>query len=207
MKRLFVYIIFLLLCMAVENNASAISINIVPSTQTVQNGDAVSADVVISGLTSANEIVSAYELNIGYDASILDATSVTFGSYLDDLSFPGFSLQDYDLSVSGIVNFAELSLLSDADLAAQQLGSFVLATLNFDAIGVGNSTLAFISDPTYGIDVKGRAVNGVPQILALTSGDTSVVVEPSVSVPEPSTILLFVPALSVLGLMRKKARL
>ena len=77
--------------MAVENNASAISINIVPSTQTVQNGDAVSADVVISGLTSANEIVSAYELNIGYDASILDATSVTFGSYLDDLSFPGFS--------------------------------------------------------------------------------------------------------------------
>ena len=206
MNKVLVCVFFSLFFATTARFASAISINIIPSLQTVQAGDTLSAEVVVSGLASANEIVSAYNLNIGYDESILDATSVTFGNYLD-LSIPGLSLQGSDLSVSGIVNFAEVSLLPDLDLASQQLDNFVLATLNFDTIGVGDSPLSFLPDPSYGIDVKGRAVNGVPQILALTSGDASVVVEPSVSVPEPSTILLFVPALSVLGLMRKKARL
>lgn len=182
--------VFSLLCITNAKSVSAITIDVVPNSQTVQTGDAFAVDVVVSGLSAANEIVSAYDLNIGYDASILNATAVSFGAYLDDLAFPGLSFQDAVLTNPGSINIAEVSLLSDAELALQQPDSFTIATLSFKALMAGVSPIAFAADPVYGIDVKGTNAN----ILSLDVSNGTVTVKPGISVPEPNTLALMLIA-------------
>ena len=139
LKKLFSYGLFFLIYITTSQYASAITINIVPDSQTVQVGDAFNLDVVVSGLSAANEIVSAYDLDISYDTSILNATAVSFGSYLDSPLYP--SIQDSVLTNPGTVNIAELSFLFDDELALQQTDSFTLATLSFDALMAGVSAI------------------------------------------------------------------
>jgi len=134
----------------------AIAISFSPSSPTVHVGDSFDVDVVISGLSAAGEIVSAYDLDVSYDAALLSATGVQFGPWLDDLSLVAASFQAVDLTIPGLIDFAELALLSDAQLAAVQPDTFTLATLSFDALSVGNGPLFFIPDVSFGIDVKGR---------------------------------------------------
>ena len=117
MKKVLLYFVFTLFCLINTQIASAIIIDIVPTSQNLQTGDAFDVDVVVSGLSAVNEIVSTYDFDISYDTSILSATAVSFGQYLDDLFVPGFSFQDAILTTPGIVDFAELSLLSDKELA------------------------------------------------------------------------------------------
>jgi len=168
---------FVALCALQAGVASAISISVVPGTQTANPGDTLSVDIVISDLGS--EIVSAYDLDLTYDATVLSATDVVFGANLgDELLFEVFN--DFDLSGTGVVDFAQLSLLSDAELAALQPSSFSLATVEFLAVGPGTSSLDFVFDSFN--DIKGRNA-GVLDVDAV-SGSVSVV-------PEPSSALVF----------------
>lgn len=164
--------------------AVAISIGFAPTALTAQVGSAFNVDVVISGLFPANEVVSAYDLSVAYDATFLSATSVNFGAYLSDPFFQ--SLQDTFLGTPGVVNFAELSFLSDSELAVQQPDTFTLATLSFDAVAVGSSTLSFMPSPNFGIDVKGTGAN----VLPLDAGFGVITVTAPISIPEPSTVAL-----------------
>lgn len=198
MKKAVFYILFLSFCVTNMQNASAIMIDIVPTSQTVQAGDAFDVNVVVSGLSAANEIVSAYDFDISYDSSVLAATTVSFGQYLN-LSNMLDSFQDVILTNPGIIDFAEVSLLFNNELAAQQPDSFLLASLSFQAVGVGISQLLFVSDPVGGIDVKGR--NYSPLTVDVTG--TQVTVSPAASVPEPNTFLLMLIALIALPLIKK----
>jgi hypothetical protein len=198
MKKV-LFFLFVSFCITNMQYAPAIVIDIVPTSQTVQAGDAVDVDVVVSGLSAANEIVAAYDFDISYDDSILAATAVSFGQYLDDPLFPGFfSFQSAFLTNPGIVDFAENSLLSDDELAAQQPDSFLLASLSFKAIGAGISQLLFAPDPMFGIDVKGKGA--LPLTVDVTGAQ--VTVNPAVSVPEPNTLLLMLIALIALPLIK-----
>jgi hypothetical protein len=198
MKKAVFYILFLSFCVTNMQNASAIMIDIVPTSQTVQAGDAFDVNVVVSGLSATNEIVSAYDFDISYDSSVLAATTVSFGQYLN-LSNMLDSFQDVILTNPGIIDFAEVSLLFNNELAAQQPDSFLLASLSFKAIGAGISKLLFVPDPVFGIDVKGS-----DPLLPLTVDVTGaqVAVNPAVSVPEPSTLLLMLIALIALPLIK-----
>ncbi len=169
-------------------SAHAISLDFVPANQTVVVGNSVTVDVVISGLVAANEIVSAFDLDVTYDSTILTATNVIFGSSLGIFDF--FEVfESFELSTSGVVDFAALSALDDTDLSVQG-DSVTLATLSFDALSDGMSSLNFVldppNDPAPVKDVKGRNA----EILLLTVGEGSVdaTVAP---IPEPSTIFLF----------------
>ena len=62
--------------------AAAISIGFQPVAQTINGGDAFTVDVVVSGLTSVSEIVSAFDLDVTYDPSILATTGITFSNLL-----------------------------------------------------------------------------------------------------------------------------
>ena len=173
-----------LACAFLASPAAAVTAGFAPPGQSVGLGDVIAVDVVFGDL--GDEIISAYDLDITYDASILDATGVIFTSALgDELFFEAFNA--YDLGASGVVDLAQLSLLPDAVLDALQTGDSVhVATLVFDAVGVGATDLGFVFDEFN--DVKGRDAAILP-ILA----DTGRVVVEGVQtpIPEPSAALLF----------------
>jgi hypothetical protein len=151
--------------------ASAVSIGFAPGDSTVLLGDTVSVDIVVSDL--AGEIVSAYDLDVTYDSTLVTAAGVSFANSLGDPLVPEV-FQDSDISVSGLVDLAEVSLLSDASLLALQGGDAVtLATLEFDATAIGALDLAFVFDAFNGVhgtgarpldpEVVGGSVNVIPE--------------------------------------------
>ncbi|MGY6274996.1 cohesin domain-containing protein [Methylomonas sp. MgM2] len=171
-------------------SAEAMSISFQPLAQTVNVGDALVVDVVVSGLLDVSEIVSAFDLDVTYDPSILDATDVIFGQYLGAYNPDPMTSEFYSDAVlsSGRIDFFALSYLFDADLALIQSGmdSLSLATLSFQALGAGTSNLLFDPVPYPGIDVKGYDATA----LALDVSAASVTVAASSNVPEPSTLWL-----------------
>lgn len=122
----------------------AIRLDFVPALQTKFIGDAVGVDVVVSGLTAANQIVSTFDLDVTYDPAILQATGGTYGSALG-----GGGANSFQFAPSfggGLIDFAESSFLLDAQLDALQGDSVTLATLSFQAIAPGISSLQFVQD-------------------------------------------------------------
>src|SRR5512139_2750247 len=132
--------------------AGAASIGFVaPGPYTVLTGDAFTVDVVVSGL--GTQVVSAYDLDIGFDPNVLKVTSLTQNLVLgDDTLFEAFySAQLF----SNFQDIAGVSLLSDADLFTLQGGGpLTLARLGFEAIADGTTSVDFLWGG--GQDVKGR---------------------------------------------------
>lgn len=191
------------LCLLQISSASAISLNFSPGDQSVSLGQSVSVDIVVSGLGAADEIVSAHDLFVSYDAGKLTATDVQFGSDLgDELFFEVFN--DFDLSVAGVVDFAQLSLLSDDFLAGIQGDSVTLATISFDSIGVGVASLLFIPDAVAGVtgqDVKGR---DFLQLDLDEVGAGSVTINDIAVIPLPGAALLMLTGLLGVGFASRK---
>jgi hypothetical protein len=165
---------------------SIVSIGLEPDTQSIGVGDAVSVDLVFSDLEG--EVVSAYDLDILYDPTVLQATEVVFTTQLgDELLFE--VLNSSDLTSAGVVDLAQLSLLTDDQLFAIQGGDgLTAATLSFQAVGAGTTDLGFRFDEFN--DVKGRN----NEILNLADTGAAVTVEsPSgqAPIPEPSGAVLF----------------
>lgn len=187
-------------------SASAVIIGFSPSSSIVNVGDTFNVDVVISDLFASGEIVSAFDLDVTYNAAVLDATGVTFGSYLDDLFFP--SLTDSVLT-SGRIDFSELSFLFDVELLAIQPDSFTLATLSFDAIAEGNSLLEFDPDsaPLLGaLDVKGffDLDTFEAEILTFESVGQSNITVQGATIPEPGIAILMLTGLLGIGVANRK---
>jgi len=176
--------------------ASAISLSFVPPAQTVPIGQAVSVEVVISDL--GDDEVGDFDLDVSFDAAILSPVDVLFGSFLGDPDPAAFETLTSFAFLSGVVDFAEVSLLLPTDLEVLQSDSFTLATLVFDTVGGGTSLLSFtqvIVDDAF----------AQPLALQTSSGEVSVM---SVSaVPEPGTLWLLGIGLAwvVAGRQRRKS--
>ncbi|MDJ0789779.1 MAG: cohesin domain-containing protein [Myxococcota bacterium] len=158
-----------------------LAIELNPPAQKIASGETTMVRIVASGL--GGEIVSAYDLDLTYDPAILAAVSVSFGPLLGDPALFQV-IESFDVSTDGVVDFAQLSLLSDtALLALQTPPAFTLAVVEFRAIGSGTSPLALRFDDFN--DVKG--LNG--EQLVVTAKPGSVTVTPVI--PEPSAALVF----------------
>jgi len=176
--------------------AEAISIGFQPIAQTIIGGDVFSVDVVVSGLSSANEIVAAFDLDVTYDPSILTATGVTFNTLLGDpAALPLPEVDNGADLTSGRIDFWALSFLSDAELVLLQPDSFSLATFSFQALGAGTTALQFDPNTPPGIDVKGLLAGRLD--LDVSEASVTVTTQPD-SVPEPSTIWMCLLGLGAL---------
>ena len=180
------------------SSAAALRIDLLPVTSTVDVKDSTTLSVVVSGLDAANEIVSSFDLSITYDAAIVDASTVQFGTLLGG---PADSLRVADLGTPGSIFLAEVSVLSDADLVALQGDTVTLGLLTFLGVDVGISSIQFAS-----VLLSGREdpnASGFPTELAPDIGGARIIVEPAAPVPEPGSTLLLLTAFALCAVFRR----
>jgi len=161
--------------LALSFEADAITLSFEPITQDIGVGDPASVNIVVSDLGNlAPPSLGGFIIDVTYNAAVVAANSVTFGSMLD-LGVFG-SVQSSDLTVSGTIQLDEVSLEDPGDLNDAQPDSFVLATLGFTGLAPGLSPLVVgnvsLSDElgqsldfvieTGSIRVTGNGGGGVP---------------------------------------------
>jgi hypothetical protein len=175
--------------------AHAITISVLPASQTVSPGDTVTLQLFISNL--GGQIVGDFDLNIGFDSSLL-----TFNSYTLGGSLGAIPAQAFDFSLGeigpGSLNLAEVSTLSGAALDALQSDPFSLASIVFTVVALspGTSTTVRITNVNALGDANGNAlpVAAVESATLIRSGVTTI--------PEPATYLSFGTGLLLLIALR-----
>lgn len=175
--------------------ASAASLSLQPELQTVTSGSSFSVNLVISGLGDGTApALGDFEVNIAFDPAALSFSDYVLGPLLGDSD----AFEALDVSVGaagfGVVNIAEVSLLSVAELTAMQPSGFVLATLQFTASGLspGDSTVLDIAS----VPALGDA-SGSPLTVEALSGTTIS------AVPLPAAAWLLGAALLTLAVGRR----
>ncbi len=178
------------LCAAGPLAADSVSLTLTPESSPVDVGNNVDILVGISGLGDPQNL-AAYDLTVDYNSALFSFTSVVFGdpSHGDqlNLSTPPFGTITSFLPGSGTIEFNEASLDSPGTLDAQ-LPTFVLATLQFQAIGTGTGTFSFDAPDVVLSDAIGNSISDA-------LGSARVQVEGASAVPEP---YMFWPVLAAL---------
>jgi hypothetical protein len=148
--------------LGIASRAAAISISQQPSTQNIGVGGNAAVNIMVSGLGNlASPSVGAFDFHLSYDQTIVSASSVTFGTFLDLGAFG--SIRSSDLSIPGSIQLDEVSLESAGALNAAQPDSFTLATLSFVGIAPGISPISFTSATLFdetGVGLANVAVAG-----------------------------------------------
>jgi len=188
MNKLF--LIAALLASSAFQTANAYQLTFNPQTQSVAVGGNVAVDAVLSGLTSASQIVSAFDVSVDFNSSIVSFLSGTLGTNFGALaSFANPTVSGS--SISWNLTSAEL----DAALQGMQGDSVSLGTLNFNALAVGSSPLSYSYSDVTGLNSSALS----PDLLT-----GNITVTGTGPVPEPSTLMLL--SLGVLGMLAAKRR-
>ena len=176
--------------------ASAINVEVIPSQPSLNVGEMLTADVVISDLgLSSPPSLSVFDIDLNFDNSLFALGAITFG---DQLDLFGFGINPRGAStVASTVNVFEVSLDSPSDLDTFQLDRFLLFSVQFEALsaGVGVFDLAIIELG----DSDGQLLT------ATTTSATVEVMSPLNPVPVPAAVWLFGTALlGLVGFGRRK---
>lgn len=181
---------------ALTSAASAINVSISPVTQDASVSDDVEVKIVVSGLgNGAAPSLGAYDLDLFFNPSLLDISSIFFGNQLDILGLGSFQLVTPGV---GSVNLVEFSLDTPAELDTLQAGDFILAYVHFTALAPGTSLLSL------SVNVFGDAL-GDPLAVEPIS-DAGVTITGQTTVPEPGTLALLGLASGLLALFGRTRR-
>jgi hypothetical protein len=168
------------------NIAQSATVEVQPLSLTVNQSQTFSLDIKISDVTD----LYAYQFEIGYDPLILQATSITEGSFLSGGGTTNFTAGDID-NTAGTISLTANTLQG---LISGVSGPGILATIGFGPSGIGSSTVSLSN--VLLLD------SGLNEISAST-GNGNVTVS---SVPIPATVWLFGSALAGLGLFGKRRK-
>jgi len=195
MKNIVKFIIGCVAAVGIIYPASAqIALSLSPSSQTDAVGGLDTYNLIVSGLKGSADYngpaLSGFIVQLDYDSTIAAAQSVAFGSKLNLL---GDDFQYSDLSsIPGQITLEEFSDASSTALEGAQSSSFTLATIEFQGLAAGTTTLTI--DPSSSLsDENGNTLD------VINLNGASFTVTP---VPEPGTCALAALALGIIALRR-----
>jgi hypothetical protein len=174
--------------------APAVLIEVVPSAQEAGEGDTIQVRLAISALGDQSPpSLSTFDLDVAFAPGVLALLAVSFGDPVlgDQLDLLGLGSEALATAGTGTVNLFELSLDTADDLNTLQAGAFVLATLTFEAVGEGSSTLALTVNALGDADGQSLETELSPGTVRVTSD--------GVPVPAPAAALLVGLGLLALG--------
>ena len=180
--------------------AGPITLGLVPGSQNISVGGFADVEIFIAGLGSgAAPSLSAFDIDILFDFSVLNLTGVFFGDsgIGDQLNLLGAgSITSYNNSVPGQVNLWEVSLNTPGELDSLQAGDFTLLTLQFQGVnlGLGNVVLS--------VNYLGDSI-GNPLTVSVDPRTASITVGEGEPIPEPSTFGFLLLGLTVFGIGRR----
>jgi PEP-CTERM motif len=168
--------------------ASAYSLSIEPTSQTVGLGTEVAVTVKVSNTQPSG--LGAYDFRFNFDGAVLAFDRFSDAAGLGAAVGLGVTQLGNSLLVS------DFSLETVPDLLSFQSADFTLFTLVFDTVGLGTSLLDLSNISVF--DAGGNMV-------AATSGGGSITVQASSGVPEPASWALVGLAMAAGLSWRKKA--
>ncbi len=184
------------LCSLHASTVSAVALEVIPDTSTMNVSDSLTVDVLISGLGVASApSLGVFDIDLTFDPALFMAGAVTFGDQLDLL---GFGSTQLDAAFPGAVNAFELSIDPRSTLDFSQADSFRLFSVEFEAISTGFGL--------FDLSVLSLGDSSGTPLPYTTSGASVEVLQPSV-IPVPAAVWLF--GTGILGLIgiskRRKA--
>ncbi|MEF8704004.1 MAG: cohesin domain-containing protein [Candidatus Accumulibacter sp. UW26] len=175
-------------------SAQALRLDMTPSTRNGHVGDLLTYELRVEEV--GPNIVTGFDVDIGYDPSVLNLAAFAFGSGLN-LGDPLASLQQDWLYHPGKLNLSEATLLADADLRALpgQAHDFVLFSLTFTGLAAGSSTLTIDLRGMSGLSEPNSSCPSctlipVPLNPDAVIGASATILPTPAGVPEPSILLL-----------------
>jgi hypothetical protein len=194
---------YLFLLFGVLRILPAATITVTPSSQSVNLGDQAVVSLDISGLGSGvAPSVGAFDIDLSFDSSILALSSVVFGDPILGDQLDLFALGSILGATpgAGTVNLFEISLDFADDLNLLQADAFTMATLTFNTLAAGSSTLGLTLNALSDAD-------GLPLEATLAGATVDVAVPPPTPVPEPSawpTYVLLLVGLAGRGILQRR---
>lgn len=145
--------------------------------------------------------LAGFQFNLGFDPSILNISSIDSGNIFGADTAVFLSISDFN-NITGSISFSETSLaLSGLNIPSlNMLGPAILATIHFQAIGIGTSSLDLNNT------VLSDSASPPNEITPVTENDGQVTFQapPVIQAPEPSLVLLSgLGLLSLISIQRK----
>jgi len=204
MRKLIILLTILGLSLGTNvNRVHAIGLTFVPASQDVNINDVAVVDLQVVGVGDhTSPSLGAFDVTVNFDSSILSFVGATFGGFLGDIGLGEAVGTVTPPPPSGVVNLVEVSLLTGAELATLQGSSFVIASLSFQAITGGSSSLSLsnviLSDENGDELTDPDLLSGAINVREGGGGTT---------VPEPGTLYLIGSGLAGALLMRRRKQI
>lgn len=187
-------------------SAQALLLDWSSPTQTVNNGDTVTVDLVASGL--GDDTLSVFDLDVTYDASALAIDSFSYGDALGSIDFFEATEFGFGDDGAGTLSLGLLSFLeNDAAtcifcdgpyLADLQGDSFVLASVSIQIVDLAVGAIASLR--VGNVFELGDGFGGALALDGEPTRTTFVGADNPTPVPEPGVLLLILSGLFAFGL-------